>query len=165
MNVPLRSLFSEMFSLAQDPSGPVLSHWSDGGFNIKVLELIHRDLLVKREEPLRLLPRHFQLDKGTRDRPIWVLDSKKIFSVRSAYRRLKGCGLHSLYANIIWGIKAHLKVRALFWLVVNGAIFTWDNLSTSGWQRLSIYDLCLTDKKSIDHLFLRCSFSSLIWEP
>jgi len=36
-NVPLGLLFSELVSVTQDPTGLILSHWSDYGWNIKVL--------------------------------------------------------------------------------------------------------------------------------
>jgi len=34
--VPLKLLFPDLFSISQDPTGPVSSHWSDIGWNIEV---------------------------------------------------------------------------------------------------------------------------------
>ena len=51
-----------------------------------------------------------------------------------------------------------------FWLIVNGAILTWDNFRKRGWQGLGICVLCSADEECIAHSFLRCLFCFSIWE-
>ena len=55
---PLCCRFSELFSLAYDSYGLVVSHWNDGCWNIKVLELESDVLSAKREELLQFLPKN-----------------------------------------------------------------------------------------------------------
>lgn len=108
---PFREPFPKLFSLAQGSAGSVFSHSSNDGQNIKASELIQKEIYAKRKELIHLLPRHFQLDMGARDRPIWVWDSK--MAIRSPCCRLNDAGLHCLFANVIWGIKTPLKIKVL----------------------------------------------------
>jgi len=52
---------------------------------------------------LQFLPRNLQLGMEVRDRPSWIWDAKRIFSVRSAYRWLNDGGLRCPFSNAIWG--------------------------------------------------------------
>jgi len=52
------SLFPELFSLANDPSRPVASHYFDGNWNIKVPDFGPSYVSTKMEEQLQLLSRN-----------------------------------------------------------------------------------------------------------
>ena len=61
-NVPLGILFLELFSVAQDPTGPVESHWSGAGWDIKVL-LLTQDQFAAHTDELLQLHHEFELQK------------------------------------------------------------------------------------------------------
>ena len=86
-DVPLGMLFPKLFfSRVQVPAGPVLSHWFDTGWNIKVPYLNQGEDVAKREELLQLLHENLSHNKlGLEiDRPSREWDPKRVFSVKSA---------------------------------------------------------------------------------
>jgi len=67
-NVPLGTLFPELCSAAQDPTGSVSSHWSDNGSNIKLPYFIQGGHLRQRgKKMLKLLLAHLPVSVGVRD--------------------------------------------------------------------------------------------------
>ena len=77
---------------------------------------------------MQFLPDQLPMNLGVRDRMIWAWDTKRVFSVRSAYCRLNDSGLWCPFAKVIWSIRVPLIGRVFFWLVLNNAILIWDNL-------------------------------------
>jgi len=159
-----KTLFSRLFSLAQDLKGPFLSHWSVDGWNIRVLLSRQGDLSRGKEKnwskfyshklPWARIIETFLDGHG-------MLPGK--FTVRNACLRLNDVGLRCPFALTIWKVKAPLKVRAFMWLVINGATLTWDNLKKRNWHGPDICTICMADDETLDHIFLNCTFSSHVW--
>ena len=63
----------------------------------------------------------------------------------------------------LWKWECPLKIKTFWWLVLNRAILTWDNLKKRGYIGPGICVLCWTHDESIDHLFIFCEFTKLIW--
>ena len=118
-----------------------------------------KELSAMREELVHPLPNHLNLSTGSRGRPIWDWDHKKVFSVRSAYFRLNDDGLRCPFAKVIWDVKTPLKIKVFLWLVIKCAILTWDNLIKKDWQGPGCAPY-VSNEKSID---LRCHFSIYVW--
>ena len=72
-------LFLELFSAAQDPTGPVRSHWLSTGWDIKVSSLIQDQSVAHTEELLQLLLGHELQNEGVRDGSMWEWDPKSVF--------------------------------------------------------------------------------------
>jgi hypothetical protein len=49
-------------------------------------------------------------------------------------------------------------------LVAEQKILTWDILQQKGWEGPSLCILCKQSTEDINHLFLQCTFTKLVWE-
>lgn len=88
------------------------------------------------------------------DKPRWFWSVDGVYSVRNAYRHLNDGGLCSLVSNVIWHIRAPLKVKAFLWLVFHNAILTQDNLMKKI-GKTELLCLCQQDAEAFFFLFVR----------
>ncbi|CAN0922513.1 Putative ribonuclease H protein At1g65750 [Linum grandiflorum] len=96
----------------------------------------------------------------------WSLESSGRFSVRSLRSKCtrdKFPGVVGFPHYTIWIPSVPTKVQCFVWLVYYKRIATVDNLQRRGLQMVNRCVLCLEDLESVDHLFLHCKFSSLVW--
>ncbi|CAN0920773.1 Putative ribonuclease H protein At1g65750, partial [Linum grandiflorum] len=96
----------------------------------------------------------------------WTLDSSSCFTVssmRSALTLDKFPGVLSFPYETIWENYIPLKVQCFCWKTFQKKIATLDNLQRRGFQLANRCPLCQIEIETLDHLFLRCSFSSLVW--
>lgn len=56
------------------------------------------------------------------------------------------------------------KIKLFTWLTIENKIHTWDNLQRKGWVGPSMCQLCISDEKTVMHLFIKCPFTWQIWE-
>ena len=55
------------------------------------------------------------------------------------------------------------KVNIFFWLLLQSKILTLDNLAKTGQTLPNRCNLCKKDLESVNHLFIHCLFSSMVW--
>ena len=130
-----------------------LQDWSfhidqDIGWNIKVPYLNQEENVDKKVELLQLLLENLSCNIREKDRPSWECDCKWVFSVKNTYFRLNDGGLRCSYAKFLWNAKVPQKIRAFLWLVINGALLAWDNLTKRGWRGRNICVMCVGDEKT-----------------
>jgi len=61
------------------------------------------------------------------DKILWKIESRGIFSMKSAYNALT-CSEGGLNHSYIWKEKIPAKIKIFSWLVANNAILTRDNM-------------------------------------
>jgi hypothetical protein len=92
---------------------------------------------------------------------LWNLTSIGIFLVKSLYDDyLNG---HTVFLRkYLWKIKVPLKSRIFMWFLYNKVILTKFNLAKGRWKGCNNCVFC-SSKETIDHLFISCHFSRLVW--
>lgn len=64
---------------------------------------------------------------------------------------------------MVWKTTVPTKVACFGWLVAHEACLTQENLMRRGWIMCSRCYLCEKACESVDHLFLQCEFTWLVW--
>jgi ribonuclease HI len=64
----------------------------------------------------------------------------------------------------IWKWDMQLKIKLFIWLAAENKILTWDILQQKGWEGPSRCQLCKHNTEDINHLFIQCTFTKLVWE-
>ncbi|CAN1816595.1 Putative ribonuclease H protein At1g65750 [Linum perenne] len=96
----------------------------------------------------------------------WSLQSDGLFSVSSLRRRLtatKYQGSHDFPADVVWQPAVPSKIVCLCWKIFHRKVATIDNLQRKGFSLANRCVLCESSSESVDHLFIRCVFSSEVW--
>jgi hypothetical protein len=105
----------------------------------------------------RLMDIHLTDEK---DAFIWKLTESSQFSVRSLYAELLN-GNTKFLRKYFWKIKVPLKIRIFMWFLNRKEILTKDNLAKRNWTGCKKCAFC-DEEETIEHLFLKCKFASLI---
>ena len=98
---------------------------------------------------------------------LWIPNSKGLFLVKSAYKKLLPTPLPQTSSNgnwsKLWKIKGPESIKMFLWRVAINALPTRENLMS----RMDIQDsacvLCNIEVKFASHLFLRCLEAKAIW--
>jgi hypothetical protein len=91
----------------------------------------------------------------------WRLTTTGIFSVKSMYADYMN-GHTAFLKKYLWKIKVPLKIRIFMWFLYKKVILTKDNLARRNWKGCTKCVFCGL-KETIDHLFISCLFSRLVW--
>jgi hypothetical protein len=91
----------------------------------------------------------------------WNLATTGIFFVKSMYADYMN-GHTVFLKKYLWKIKVPLKIRIFMWFIYKKVILTKDNLAKRRWTGCSKCVFC-GSKETIDHLFISCHFSCLVW--
>jgi hypothetical protein len=91
----------------------------------------------------------------------WRLTTTGIFSVKSMYADYMN-GHTVFLKKYLWKIKVPLKIRIFMWFLYKKVILTKDNLAKRRWTGCTKCVFC-GSKETIDHLFISCHFSRLVW--
>ncbi|CAN0913540.1 hypothetical protein LINGRAHAP2_LOCUS27995 [Linum grandiflorum] len=97
---------------------------------------------------------------------IWPLEASSVFSVKSIRAALieeKFFGEPAFPAKTVWANCVPTKVQGFVWLVYNKRIDSMDNLQRRGLQIANRCVLCDRHIEIVDHMFLRCDFSTKVW--
>jgi hypothetical protein len=95
------------------------------------------------------------------DKFIWNLTTSGNFSVKLLYADYMNG--HMVFLNkYIWKLKVPLKIRMFMWFLHRKVLLTKDNLTKRKWLGCNKCAFCDQDE-SIEHLFIRCTFSKLVW--
>jgi hypothetical protein len=96
-----------------------------------------------------------------KDKPIWIWEAKKKFSVKSMYAHLCSADTEKP-SKKLWKAKIPLKIKIFMWLIQLNAILTKDNLAKRKWQGDKRCSFC-NEEESIVHLFFDCYLARYIW--
>jgi hypothetical protein len=156
--VPLASQFPSLYAIVNHKNITVASTITENGLNISFRRNLAGDrwlswlYLVE-----RLMDIHLTDEKGTF---IWKLTGFSQFSVRSLYAELLN-GNSKFLRKYLWKIKVPLKIRIFMWFLNRKEILTKDNLAKRNWTGCIKCAFC-DEEETIEHLFLKCKFASLI---
>jgi hypothetical protein len=95
------------------------------------------------------------------DRFKWNLTTTGIFTVKSVYADIMN-GHTVFLKKYLWKIKVPLKIRIFMWFLHKKVILNKDNLAKRRWTGCTKCVYCGLPE-TIDHLFISCSFSRLVW--
>ena len=132
---------------------------------------LRRDLNVREiDELIGLLSRleSARLCQAITDRRVWGFESSGLFTCKSFFNSLIDSSTFSLFSpfSFIWRVNIPSKIKVFGWLLALGKVTTFDVLQKrQPFRSLSPNwcVLCKKNLKSIDHVFLHCSFSLHIW--
>jgi hypothetical protein len=91
----------------------------------------------------------------------WNLTTSGKFSVKSLYTDFMS-GHTRFLKKYLWKLKVPLKIRIFMWFLNRKVLLTKDNLAKRKWTGCTKCVFC-DSKESIEHLFIRCPFASLLW--
>ncbi len=80
------------------------------------------------------------------------------------YNFLHDGGVKNIHLNLLWNIKTPLKVRIFVRIVLHRKVLKADNLAKSGLLAEESYILCREEPKTVDHLFVGCTFTRSLLE-
>ena len=98
------------------------------------------------------------LNTTEQDTILWLLESSKIFTVKSAYKGMKNLPAIATNIHRIWKFKIPPRIKVFAWLTYYDRILTTDNLAKRGWHLPGMCYLCRNASESVIHLFSECSF-------
>lgn len=122
----------------------------DDIFNVRDAELIKRIPIPMREK---------------NDSWFWLLDDKGVFTVKSAYRWLKGeCdSTYSNFWNKLWALKLPGKITQFLWRVCTGCLPTAGALSSKRIVQSAQCPWCLNETETDTHVLFTCGFARTVW--
>jgi len=84
-----------------------------------------------------------------------------LFSVRSLYLHLIDTKPPFVHRKL-WKIKIPLKIKIFLWFLQRDVVLTKDNLTTKNWKGSQKCVWC-NKNGTIQHLFIDCPFTKMIW--
>lgn len=161
----LKMRLPNLFSFARD-TGITLSK-AKGELATDMLRLFRPNLSITAQEELQNLCQWLlgmNLQQGCNDRIIWRSDATGKFSLKSAYKSLKGGPRLSVTISEIWRVKAPPRMIIFAWLAIRNNILTHDNLQKRGWSIVSRCNMCKTATETVIHLFQECAFTLQLYQ-
>ena len=98
---------------------------------------------------------------GGRDKPMWMLNANRIFTVKSLYLHLVRTDMGFPH-TFLWKVKVPAKIKFFLWLLSKKSILTRDTLLKRGWKGDKHCVFC-GQEENIDHLFFSYSVARIIW--
>lgn len=92
---------------------------------------------------------------------IWLMDSSDSLSCNSFCKNLQT--REALLSQILWKLKAPLKVRAILWTTILEKTNNLDNLRVWSPNRALSPSVCILCQQDGTHLFLRCRLANALW--
>lgn len=156
---PLKVRYPNLYNIVRDPHATVSKVMGSSTPNLSFRRSLVDNKLV---EWLSLVARisHVQLVDGP-DYFKWSLTRSGNFSVRSMYLHLIDAQPPFNHKGI-WKIRVPLKIKIFLWFLKRRVVLTKDNLARKNWKGSQKCISC-NRNETIQHLFLDCPFSRMIW--
>lgn len=160
----LRNLFPNLYTLSLQRSATVAQVWSQQGWNLvfrRALNDWEIEDVARLLEVLNTPPAISQ----RKDKPIWKLHSKGMFTVKSCYWRINvNQSVTKKWPwKLVWKTRSPLKVACFVWLVIRKACLTHEALQKRGMQFYSRCFMCEQKAEVNNHLFIHCKAASKLW--
>jgi len=138
--------------------------WSPQGWNFLFRRALN-DWEIKRIAALFQILNTFPGTSNEPDKPIWKLQWKGVFTVKSCYWSSNaGQRRNRIWPwRLVWKIKIPLKVSCFAWLVCRRACLTHEVLQKKRRQICSRCFMCDQDAEVNGHLFLHCKVATNLW--
>jgi hypothetical protein len=92
---------------------------------------------------------------------VWNLTTSGLFTFKCMYEELMNDHTPFL-RKYLWKLKIPLKIKKFMWFLHNKVLLTKDNLAKRNWKGCTKCCFC-GDHETIEHLFIVCPFSKLLW--
>lgn len=107
---------------------------------------------------------HIESSGDKPDKPIWKRDSKRVFTISSAWEILREKRNHHSADSKIWHKLVPLKMTLLTWRAIHNCIPTDERVSKMGFQMVAKCYCCNSHTmKNTEHLFCTGEFSKVVW--
>jgi hypothetical protein len=158
-DAPLASQYPNLYTIARSKNVLVADVLSHAPLNIRFNRMLIGD---RWDSWVSLLRRLMVVNLSDEpDSFKWRLTTTGIFSVKSMYADYMN-GHTAFLKKYLWKIKVPLKIRIFMWFLYKKVILTKDNLARRNWKGCTKCVFCGL-KETIDHLFISCPFSRLVW--
>ena len=104
-----------------------------------------------------------QLIPHEEDKWTWSWEAKGCFSTKSVYEAHYTTKIACALAPAIWGSWAPLRCKVATWLFLRGRVWTADRLARRGLPHNDKCTFCNTAEEDVQHLFIGCAISNIIW--
>jgi hypothetical protein len=95
---------------------------------------------------------------------VWKHSSDGTLTSKHAFSFLCPQATFMPWAEIIWNAAVPPSHSFIYWRLCHGKMPTDENLSRSGCIVVSVCSLSMVSDESSEHLFLRCHFSTSLWD-
>uniref|UniRef100_M1A801 Reverse transcriptase zinc-binding domain-containing protein n=1 Tax=Solanum tuberosum TaxID=4113 RepID=M1A801_SOLTU len=155
---PLNQNFPELYNLCQAQDATVAELWTGQGWNLRLRRNLNDWEVNFIADFQNTVPQNLNLTEE-KDSLVWKVDSKGIFTVRSAYKDLTGTNTQEIRWpwRMIWKTKVPYKVNYFTWLLTKDAVLTHENLNKRKHNLCSRCHLCEEQIETVNHLFLHCN--------
>ncbi|CAN6568827.1 unnamed protein product [Malus baccata var. baccata] len=115
-------------------------------------------------------------DPLLRDRLVWPLDKKRVYSVKSGYKWMVGRNMPPGDTNIsssttipahlwkcVWKLEASPNIRCFIWKTLQEAVATMANLFQMRSAPSPLCPICMKQDETIVYLFLLCPWVEAVW--
>jgi hypothetical protein len=97
----------------------------------------------------------------SKDKPVWNLNGKKAFTVKSMYKKLTSNWANRSFKQL-WKAKIPPKIKIWLWLIWHNFIATKNNMAKRGWTGDTKCRFC-DQEEDIHHLFFLCPAAKYMW--
>ena len=94
----------------------------------------------------------------------WQWADTGMYTVKSAYQRLKDGPRIQTSIHRIWKLLVPPRMNVFGWLLIRNKLLTVDNLKKKGFQLVNRCTLCKANQETAKHLFNYCPFSRALYE-
>jgi hypothetical protein len=156
---PLKDKYPTLYNIVRDPHASVAKVLATSPLNISFRRALVDNKLVQWFHLVAQIS-HVQLVQGS-DHFKWSLTKSGLFTVHSMYQHLIDSRTPFLHKRI-WKIRIPLKIKIFLWFLQRGVVLTKDNLAKKNWKG-SQQCICCNMNESIQHLFIDCPLTQMIW--
>ncbi|CAJ2673345.1 unnamed protein product [Trifolium pratense] len=97
------------------------------------------------------------------DRLIWMHTDSGDLTLKDAYLHFAPIGPNISWAQSIWNVAIPPSKSFMVWRLFHNRLPTDENLASRGFQLPSVCSICNKSSESSLHLFLQCSFTTVLW--
>lgn len=139
--------------------------WTGQGWNLYLRRNLNDWEIITIATFQETVPQNINLTREG-DSLEWKVDSRGVFTVRSAYRDLISTELQEIGWpwRMIWKTKIPYKVNYFTWLLSKEEVLTHENLNRRKLNLCSRCYLCEEQVETVNHLFWHCKWTNQLWQ-